>query len=98
MQYFGKESVNYFILSYIAVGGTAGVKAILTSIVGDRYKKIDTDLLINFQIKMIDLDLQVTLLDIYCFFVSALMMVGYSVFKSWVFNNMIAFLFCIHAL
>jgi hypothetical protein len=48
MQYFGKESVNYFILSYIAIGGTAGVKAILTSVVGDKYKSIDTDLLINF--------------------------------------------------
>ena len=57
MQYFGKESVNYFILSYIAVGGSAGVKAVLKSAVGDRFESIDTHLLINFQIKMIDLDL-----------------------------------------
>ena len=48
MQYFGKESVNYFILSYIAIGGTAGVKSVLTSIVGDRFKSIDTDLWVNF--------------------------------------------------
>lgn len=87
-----------FICGYIAIGGTAGVKAVLTSVVGDKYKSIDTNLLINFQIKWMDLDLQVTLLDLYCFVVSALMMVGYTVFKSWVFNNMIAFMFCIHAL
>jgi hypothetical protein len=29
MEYFGKESVNYFVLAYIAVGGTAGIKALL---------------------------------------------------------------------
>jgi len=37
-----------FICGYIAIGGTAGVKAVLTSVVGDRYKSIDTNLLINF--------------------------------------------------
>jgi len=31
MQYFGKESVNYFILSYIAIGGTIGVKSMVDS-------------------------------------------------------------------
>ena len=28
---FGKESVNYFILAYIAFGGTTGIKALLQS-------------------------------------------------------------------
>lgn len=26
---FGKESVNYFLLAYIAVGSTTGIKALL---------------------------------------------------------------------
>jgi minor histocompatibility antigen H13 len=26
---FGKESVNYFILVYIAIGGTTGIKALV---------------------------------------------------------------------
>lgn len=30
MNYFGKESVNYFLLAYIAVGGSSGVKAMIT--------------------------------------------------------------------
>ena len=98
MQYFGKDSVNIFILGYIALGGTVGVKAILTSVVGEKYKSIDTDLLIDFKVKAIDLDLQVTLLDIYCFVPSALMMVLYYFWKSFVLNNLIAFLFCIHAI
>ena len=41
MEYFGKESVNYFILFYIGCGGSAGVKALLTSIVGDRFSELD---------------------------------------------------------
>jgi hypothetical protein len=57
MQYFGKESVNYFILAYIALGGTIGIKALLTSIVGDRFKDQDKDLLININVKMIGLEI-----------------------------------------
>jgi hypothetical protein len=34
MQYFGKEAVNYFLLCYIAIGGTTGVKAMVVSFVG----------------------------------------------------------------
>ena len=29
IKFFGKDSVNYFILVYIAVGGTTGIKALL---------------------------------------------------------------------
>ena len=57
MQYFGKDAVNYFLLCYIAVGGTVGIKAMLTSFVGDMFDEYDKDLVINFQIKMIGLDL-----------------------------------------
>jgi len=70
----------------------------LTSVIGNAFESIDTDLLVDFQIKMIDLDLQITQLDIYCFFVSAAMMYAYTIFESFVFNNMIAFVFCIHAI
>ena len=55
MEYFGKESVNYFILFYIGVGGSAGIKALLTSIVGDKFSDLDKKYVIDFEIKMIDL-------------------------------------------
>ena len=55
MEYFGKESVNYFILFYIGVGGSAGIKALLTSIVGDKFSDLDKKYVIDFEIKMIEL-------------------------------------------
>lgn len=41
MEYFGKESVNYFVLAYIAIGGTAGIKALLMMFVGDAFSAYD---------------------------------------------------------
>lgn len=29
MEYFGKEAMNYFIMAYIAVGGTTGIRSIM---------------------------------------------------------------------
>jgi len=54
--------------------------------------------LIDFSIKMIDLEMQVTQLDIYCFIISAIQMGLYVYSKSWIYNNILALIFCIHAL
>lgn len=72
IQYFGKETVNYFLLCYIAIGGTTGIKSMVQSFTGNTFDSIDKDLLIDFSIKMIDLEVQVTQLDIYCLFISAI--------------------------
>jgi hypothetical protein len=56
MEYFGKESVNYFILVYIGLGGSAGIKALLTSVVGDKFAHLDKDLVIDIKVKMLDLE------------------------------------------
>lgn len=98
MKYFGKDVVNIFILSYIAVGGTTGVKALITSFVGNKFDHIDKDYLVDFSLKKLDLIVQITQFDIYCFFVSAAMMYAYYVSKNWIFNNILATMFCIHAL
>ena len=98
MQYFGKESVNYFILVYIAIGGTVGVKALLTSIVGDKFSHLDKDLVININVKMIGLELQATKLDLVCLVISCIQMFLYGYYKNWIFNNFMALIFCIHAL
>jgi len=98
MQYFGKEAVNYFILVYIAVGGSAGIKALLTSFVGDKYSSLDKDLVININVKLIGLEIQATVLDLCCCVVSCILMGFYAYFKNWVLNNMMALIFCVHAL
>ena len=33
IKYFGKDKINYFLLAYIAVGSTTGIKALITSFV-----------------------------------------------------------------
>jgi len=95
MQYFGKESVNYFILSYIAVGGTIGVKSMVDSFTSGKFKDYDKDPLVDFKIKAIDLEVYITLMDFPCFFISASLMVLYAISKNFILNNVIALFFCL---
>ena len=55
MDYFGKDAVNYFLMVYIAMGGTTGIKSILQAIFGDKFDKYDKDLLIDINVKMVKL-------------------------------------------
>lgn len=98
IQYFGKDTVNYFLLCYIAIGGTVGIKSMIQSFMPGKFDHIDKDLLIDFSIKMIDLELKVTQFDIYCFVISAIQMALYVYTKSWIYNNILALIFCINAL
>lgn len=98
MQYFGKDVVNMMLLVYIAIGGTIGVKAMITSFSGNKFDSIDKDLILNFQIKQIGLDLQATKFDFICLAISCFQMALYFFYKNWVFNNIMALIFCTHAL
>lgn len=57
MEYFGKDAVNYFLMVYIAMGGSQGVKAMLESFFGNAFAAYDKDLLIDINIKLIGLEL-----------------------------------------
>jgi uncharacterized membrane protein YcgQ (UPF0703/DUF1980 family) len=57
MQYFGKDAVNYFLMVYIAMGGTQGVKALLEAFFGNTFAKFDKDFLIDINVKLIGLEL-----------------------------------------
>jgi minor histocompatibility antigen H13 len=96
IKFLGKESVNYFILAYIAVGSTTGIKALLQSFTGTALNGLDESKLINIKNKFVEL--VVTPLDIICFILSIIVVAIYFVSKSWIFNNIIAIFFCVHAL
>jgi len=98
MQYFGKDSVNYFIIFYIGVGGTTGIKALIQSFMPGAFDAYDKDYLVDINIKLIGLELQITLFDVLCFIISMIQMGCYIYFKSFVFNNILCLIFCIHAL
>jgi len=98
MEYFGKDSVNYFLMFYIAVGGSQGVKHMLTSFFGNAFQAYDKDLLLNINVKLIGLELQATLFDFFCFGISGIQMLLYVWSKNWVYNNCLCLIFCTHAL
>jgi minor histocompatibility antigen H13 len=95
MKYFGKEIVNQCLLVYIAVGSTAGVKSLLLTITFDNLKFLDGPII---DIKNKYFELRISILDILCFGISLCLMAGYVHYKSWIFNNVICIVFCIHAL
>lgn len=55
IKFFGKDSVNYVILVYIAVGGGTGMKALLLSLTGDSLSHFDKTNLFEVKWKFIDL-------------------------------------------
>lgn len=96
IQYLGKEYVNYFIIVYIAVGSTTSVKALLSTVAGNSLEHLDEKKIINIETKWFEL--VVTPLDLICFVVSCILVGIYVVSKSWIYNNILAVVFCIHAL
>jgi minor histocompatibility antigen H13 len=98
MEYFGKEVVNYCLLAYIAIGGVTGVRSIVEAIAGNAFADYDKDKLIDVNIKMIGLELEVTLFDLMCLVISFCQMALYVYSKNWVYNNILCIIFCVHAL
>lgn len=96
IKFFGKDSVNYFVLAYIAVGSSTGIKALLQSFTGTALDSLDEAKVINIKNKYFELELSP--LDLICFILSLLSVAIYFVSKSWIYNNLIAIVFCIHAL
>ena len=95
IKYFGKENVNYVLLVYIAVGSTTGIKALLTSFVSG-LDNLDEGKVVDIKTKWFSLT--VTPLDLICFVLSCISVAFYVYSKSWIYNNLLAIVFCIHAL
>lgn len=96
IKFFGKDVVNYVILVYIAIGGATGMKALILSLTGTAFESVDEKKVIDIKHKW--LELQVSMLDIVGLILS-LISVGFYVWsKSWVYNNILAVVFCVHAL
>lgn len=96
IKFFGKDVVNYVILVYIAISGATGMKALILSLTGTAFESVDEKKVIDIKHKW--LELQVSMLDIVGLILS-LISVGFYVWsKSWVYNNILAVVFCVHAL
>ena len=96
IKFFGKDAVNYVILVYIAVGGGTGMKALLLSLTGDALSQFDERSVVEVKWKFVDL--QLTALDFLGFVMSCTSVAFYVWSKSWIYNNILAVVFCVHAL
>lgn len=97
IKFFGKDAVNYLLLVYIAIGGATGMKALLLSLTGGALDKLDEAKVIDKKLPVIG-ELQVSQLDLVGLALSVVSVVFYVWSKSWIYNNILAVVFCVHAL
>jgi len=96
IKYFGKEIVNQLLLGYIAIGSTTGFKTLLLAMTFEKLKSLDHHKLVDINTKYFSLT--VTPLDLISFGISCISCAFYVLSKSWIYNNVLAIVFCIHAL
>jgi minor histocompatibility antigen H13 len=95
IKYFGKEIVNPLLLGYMGLGASTGIKGLLlhTSLA-----KLDEKKLIKLKVEKISLDLEVSPLDLISLIIAYSAVGVYILTKNWLFNNILATLFCVHGI
>jgi len=97
IKYVGKEVVNPLLLSYMAVGGSMSVKGLLLSTGMPLFDSLESKVLFHLKIGFMEIDQDVTLLDILSLVIAFAMVGIYILTKSWIYNNILASLVSINA-
>ena len=97
IKYLGKEVVNPLLLTYMAIGGSVSIKSLLESLNIPALESLDQKKLFHLKLKALDLDQDVTLLDLLSLAISGIMVGIYLLTKSWIYNNVLATLISINA-
>ena len=96
IKYFGKEIVNPLLLGYMGIGASTAIKGgLLSAGVGEQ---LDSKKLLKLKVEKIGLDLVVSPLDLLCLVLSYCAVGIYIWTKNWIYNNVIAILFCVHGI
>lgn len=82
----------------MAVGCATPIKGMLDLLQNDTLEKLDEKKLLDFTIPWFDIHVEVSPVDIICLILSGIAMGIYVYTKNWIYNNVIAILFCIHAI
>jgi len=98
IKYFGKEIVNPLILAYMGVGGSTGIKGALLSLSNGTLEPLDERVIVHVKIAMLGVDFQVTVLDVISLMLSFVAVGIYVFTKNWIYNNLLAIIFCVHAI
>ena len=97
IKYFGKEVVNPLLLSYMALGGSVSIKALLLNL-GSMFEELDEKKLFHMKIGFLEIDQDITVLDLISLAISGVMVGIYILTKSWIYNNILAILLSINAI
>ena len=97
IKYFGKEVVNPILLSYMALGGSVSIKALLLNL-GSMFESLDEKKLFHMKIGFLEIDQDITVLDLISLAISGVMVGIYILTKSWIYNNILAILLSINAI
>jgi len=96
IKYFGKEVVNPLLLGYMGLGASTGIKGLLVQV--PALAAFDQPKLFKLKLEKIGLDLEVSRLDLVSLFMSYTGVGVYLYTKNWLFNNLLAILFCVHGI
>ena len=96
IKYFGKEVVNPLLLGYMGLGASTGIKGLLLQI--PALGALDEPKLAKLKVEKIGLDLEVSRLDLVSLVLSYIGVGVYLYTKNWLFNNLLAILFCVHGI
>ena len=98
IKYVGKEVVNPILLCYMGVGGSVSIKSILVELNNPTLDSLNSKKLFRLKISYLEVDEDVTMLDIVCLIFAGILVAIYMVTKSWIFNNFLAILMSINAI
>ena len=96
IKYFGKEVVNPLLLGYMGLGASTGIKGLLLQV--PALGALDEPKLAKLKVEKIGLDLEVSRLDLVSLVLSYIGVGVYLYTKNWLFNNLLAILFCVHGI
>jgi len=96
IKYFGKEVVNPLLLGYMGLGASTGIKGLLVRV--PALSALDEPKLVKIKVEKLSLDLEVSRLDLVSLVLSYIGVGIYIYTKNWLFNNLLAILFCVHGI
>ena len=98
IKYVGKEVVNPILLCYMGIGGSVSIKSLLLSLGVSQIDAMDQTKLFHLKIGFLEIDQDVTLLDLLSLAVAGIMVLFYILTKSWIYNNILATMLSINAI
>ena len=98
IKFVGKEVINPLLLCYMGVGGSISIKSLLAGLGVPQLDAMEEKKLFHMKIGFMEIDQDVTLLDVLSLGIAGLFVAIYIITKSWLFNNTLAILLSMNAI